>query len=320
MTAALDIFVFLFSTFVLPFIALGVIRKVKARMQGRVGARIVQPLFDVVKMLGKGQTVSETTTWIFQLSSALNCATILLIACLVPWLSFKPSFPGDDLFLLLYLLALVRFMTMLSAMDTGSSFGAFGASREAYLAMLVEPAMFISLAAPGLMSHQSSLSLIFDFQQPCTIYNLPVWLGAAMGLYLSSLVDLSRMPIDDPTTHLELTMVHEAMTLENSGKNLALIDFCHLLRMVVLFGLTVQCLLHAITKFYVYDPLAWGFLSIAGIIGLAMVTGVVESVTVKLQWRRAPEFIAYALTMSFLAVAGALIGSALGGPNGSHGL
>jgi formate hydrogenlyase subunit 4 len=315
---ALNYILFALCIFVLPFITLGIIRKVKARMQGRVGARISQPLFDVLKMLAKGQTVSETTTWIFQLSAALNCATILLIACLVPWLSFKPNFPGDDLFLFLYLLALLRFTTILSAMDTGSSFGAFGASREAYLSMLVEPAMFISLAAPGLVAHTSSLSAIFDFSRSCTIFDAPVWLAAAVGLYLTSLVDLSRMPIDDPTTHLELTMVHEAMILENSGKNLALVEFSHLVKMVVLFGLTLQCLLHAATigNIYVYEPYSWGFISIAGILGMALVTGLVESLSVKLQWRRTPEFIAYALTMSFFAIAGALIG----GSNARHGL
>ena len=193
-------------------------------------------------------------------------------------------------------------------MDTGSAFGAFGASREAYLSMLVEPGMFISLAAPGLVAHTSSLSGIFDFAQRATIADVPVWLAAAVGLYLSSLVDLSRMPIDDPTTHLELTMVHEAMILENSGKNLALVEFAHLVKMVVLFGLTVQCLLHAATYTYIFEPFAWGFLSIAGILGMGLVTGMVESFSVKLQWRRTPEFIAYALTMSFLAIAGALIG------------
>jgi formate hydrogenlyase subunit 4 len=95
------------------------------------------------------------------------------------------------------------------------------------LALLVEPAMFISLAALGLIIPSSSLSAIFDFSHPCSVYDVPVWLAVASGLFLASIVDLSRMPIDDPTTHLELTMVHEAMILENSGKNLALIEYAH---------------------------------------------------------------------------------------------
>src|SRR5271154_6953160 len=114
----------------LPYITLGIIRKLKARMQNRIGAPILQPLLDALKFICKGQTVSETTTWIFLFNSALQAATMLLIAWMVPWLSFKPGFPGDDLFLLLYLLALLRFMTILTALDTGSAFGAFGASRE----------------------------------------------------------------------------------------------------------------------------------------------------------------------------------------------
>lgn len=217
MTIILKFILVIFCLVFLPFIAVGVIRKVKALLQGRMGPRILQPLFDFIKLMRKGQKISETTTWIFRVSCALNLATMIVIACLVPWLSFKPDFPGDDLFLLLYLLALPRFMSILSALDSGSAFGAFGSSREAYLAMLVEPALFISLVALSLLGHSTSLGVIFDLSHTCSIYELPVWLAAALGLFLSSIVDLSRMPIDDPTTHLELTMVHEAMILENSA-------------------------------------------------------------------------------------------------------
>jgi formate hydrogenlyase subunit 4 len=202
---------FVILTFLLPLLVLGVIRQSKARMQGRVGAPMFQPFSDLIKLFRKDQTISETATWIFRISTALNAATMLVIAWIVPWLSFKPAFPGDDLFLLLYLLALLRFMMILSSLDSGSPFGAFAASREAYLAMLVEPAAFISLGALGLVAHSSSLSVIFDLSPASSIYYVPVWLAAGMALFLAAIVDLSRMPIDDPTTHLELTMVHEAM-------------------------------------------------------------------------------------------------------------
>ncbi len=300
--------IFSICTFLLPLITIGVIRKIKARMQNRIGASIFQPLFDVVKLLRKNQTISETTTWIFQVSTAFNAAAILLVACCVPWLSFKPNGPADDLFLVVYVLAAIRFMSILSAMDTGSAFGAFGASREAYLALLVEPAMFIALAALGLLVQSSSLNVIFDYSHCSSVYDVPVWLAAASGLFLVSIVDLSRMPIDDPTTHLELTMVHEAMILENSGKNLALIEYSHLLRMTVLYGLVAQCLLHAATYLWHFNQGTLAFLSIVGIICMAGVTAFIESVSVKMQWRRNPEFIAYALTMSLFAAAGSLIG------------
>jgi len=313
---AIKYLLFIACIFLLPFINLGVLRKTKARMQNRIGASIFQPLFDVVKMLRKGQTISETTTWIFQFSSALNVATALLIAALAPWLSFKPVFQGDDLFLLLYLLAVLRFMTILSALDPGSSFGAFGSSREAFLSVLAEPAMFMSLASLGLVAGSTTLSTIFDYSHPATIYQAPVWFAAGMGLFLASLVDLSRMPIDDPTTHLELTMVHEAMHLENSGKNLALVEFAHFLKMAVLYGLAAQCVLHGLTYFVPLDRTALAFLSILGLLAVSVATALEESVAVKLQWRRTPEFIAYALSMSFFTAAGALIG----GTYASHGL
>lgn len=260
--------------------------------------------------------MSTTTTWIFPASSALGVAVMLLVACLVPWLPFKPDIPGDDLFLLLYLLALVRFMAILAALDAGSAFGAFAASREAYLAMLVEPAMFLSLAALGLMAHSSNLSAIFSLSHRCSLYELPVWLAAGIAFFLASIVDLSRMPVDDPSTHLELTMVHEAMILENSGKNLALIEFAHGLKLVILYGLCAQCFLHAATNVWRPNEIAVSVLSVAGIFVMAFVTAMIESVATKLQWRRLPEFIAYALTMSLFAVAGALIG----GLYGNHGL
>lgn len=299
---------FVLAGFILPFITLGLIRKCKAGLQSRVGPPVLQPLFNTLKFMYKDQTISETTSWVFRASAAVSAGTIVLIACLVPWLSFKPAFPGDDLFLLLYLFALLRFMLVLSALDAGSPFGAFGASREAYLGMLAEPAMFITLAALGLIAHSSNLQQIFDLSQSSTIYDVPVWLAAAVAFFLCSVVDLSRMPIDDPTTHLELTMVSEALIIENSGKNLALVEFTHFLKMAVLYGLTSQCLLHAATYFVHLSQLAAGLLSVGLILILAVFTAVIESVAVKLRWRATPEFIGYALTMSLLAAGGALIG------------
>lgn len=298
------------SLFVLPFLSVGLIRKTKAFMQGRVGAPLLQPFSDMSKFLQKGQTISETTTWVFQLSTALSLATMIFIACIVPWVSFNSTLAGNDLFLLLYMLALLRFCAFLAAMDTGSSFSGFGASREAFLSILTEPAMFLTFAALALSAHSTSLSVIFDFERGSTIYDLPVWLSAALGLFLCSLIDLSRMPIDDPTTHLELTMVHEAMILENSGKNLALVEYTHFLKLVVLYGLSVQCMLHVLLYFIPFDFTLYGVISILGVLALSVLTGLLESVLVKVHWRRTPDFIAYALTMSLFATAGALIGGA----------
>jgi len=225
---------------------------------------------------------------------------MILLAGLIPWISLKPCISGDDLFLVLYMFALSRFFAILGSLDAGSAFGAFAASREATLSFLVEPASMLALVSLGIVSKSSSLSTIFSFDASHSPGSV-VWLMAGCAIFIASLVELSRMPIDDPTTHLELTMVHEAMILEASGRNLALIEYAHALKMTVLLGMVAQCFMHAVPKSYGLSTSALAGFSFAGILIMAAVIGVIEGLTVKLRWRRAPEFIAYSLTMSFLA-------------------
>ncbi len=298
---------FVLCIFWLPLVTVGIIRKTKARLQGRIGASVLQPFYDFVKLWKKGETVCETVSWMFRSSVAINASAMLVLSVFVPWLSFKPVVAGDDLFLVLYLFALMRFFTILMALDPGTAFGAFGASREACLSMLVEPSLFISLAALGQSVHTSSLSAIFSFANTGHLAAVPIWFSVGVSLFLGSLVELSRMPIDDPTTHLELTMVHEAMLLENSGRNLLLAEFAHGLRLVVLYGLSVQCFLHVLVCVLPLTSLWLGVLSLGGIFLLGVLTALIESVSVKLQWKKAPEFIAYGLTMSLLAAVASLI-------------
>ena len=375
---------FLTVLFVLPPLLLGVIRKTKAGFQGRIGARFHQPLFDLIKMLQKGETISQVTSWLFRSTSVINLAVILIIALLTPWLSFKPevfehkveiystqppvpakkksaaaagSFAGggqpssagqtsagqtpaeqapaegaavngqaingqtaqampvtqrsyldhgttgSDIFLIIYLFALARLFTVLSALDAGSVFGGFGASREVTLALLVEPGIMLAFASLGCAAHTSDLNAIFSFGANSPIGDLsPLWFIAGVALFLSSLVELSRMPVDDPTTHLELTMVHEAMILENSGRNLALTEYTHLLKMTVLFGLTGQCFLHGLDSFCHFNPATLAVLSLAVLVFLAFFVGFIESATVKLRWTKVPEFIAYSVLMSLLCI------------------
>ncbi len=291
----------------LPSLTIGIIRKTKARLQNRVGAPLWQHLFDTIKLLRKSETVSENSSWILRVNTVINISIMITLAFLTPWLSFKPATSADDLFLLIYLFAAIRFFAILSSLDPGSAFGAFGASREATLSVLVEPAIILALSAVALSAHTSNLSLVFALTANTPISQAPLWLLAGAGLFLSSLVELSRMPVDDPTTHLELTMVHEAMMLENSGPNLALLEFSSALRLVVLYGLSGQCFLHALHCIWPFASAAGILLSISIIFALAVVTSLIETVSVRLKWTRAPEFVAYGLTMSLLALLVALV-------------
>lgn len=300
--AIMSSFAFAICVALMPFLTVGIIRKVKARLQNRLGPPMLQPLYDFLKLTRKGETVSGTVTWLFRSTAAINVSVMFMMSALIPWLSFKPVLPGADLFLVIYFFAFARFFTVLSAMDAGSAFGAFGASREVTVALLVEPATVLSLVAIASLSHSSDLNFIFSLTNIALASNPGVWLLVGTAILLSSLAELSRMPVDDPTTHLELTMVHEAMILEASGRNLMLIEYAHSLRMSILFGLASQCFLRAVPQYWSAPPVVQGVLSIAGIIACATAVGGFESASVKLQWKKVPEFIAYSLTMALLAV------------------
>lgn len=299
-----DWILFALCVVLLPPLCLGLIRKTKARLQNRLGPPLFQPLLDLFKLLKKGETVSATMSGTFRLSCVVVLSTMLILAWLTPWLSFKPWSPNADLFFIVYLFALARVFSLLGALDSGSAFGAFGASREVTLGLLVEPALLLGLVALGLFSGSSDLRLIFSYPsfQYLGATAVPgIWLLVGLSILLSSLVELSRMPVDDPTTHLELTMVHEAMVLEASGRNLALIEFAHALKMSILFGLAAQCFVHAAAAVWPLSSLTQGLLNVGGIGLIAVSVGVLESLSVKLQWRKVPEFIAYVVSMSLLA-------------------
>lgn len=285
----------------LPIFTVGTIRKTKARLQNRMGPPIFQPLFDLLKLLKKGETVSKSVSYIFRSTSAINLSVLILVALLLPWMCSKPNLDGADLFLVIYLMSLSRLFTLLAALDSGSAFGAFGASREASLSLLVEPSMVLALISLSLLSHTSDLTAIFSYSNVALINKPGLWLLVGTALFLCSLVELSRMPVDDPTTHLELTMVHEAMILEASGRNLALLEFSHALRMTILFGLVAQCYMHAVPYLWqTTDAVRLG-VSLICVLSIACFVGVLESILVKLQWVKIPNFIAYSLTMSLLA-------------------
>lgn len=301
---------FIFCVVLIPPVCLGIIRKTKARLQNRIGAPILQPLFDLLKLLRKGETLSTTMSGVFRLSSVLILGTIVLLAWIAPWLNFKPWSPNADLFLIVYFFALAKVFSLLGSLDSGSAFGAFAASREATLGLLVEPAMLLALVALALFCGTTDLRMIFAYGAAggnaaagsFAASAVPViWVLVGFSILLSSLVELSRMPVDDPTTHLELTMVHEAMILEASGRNLALIEFAHALKMSIFFGLTSQCFLHALSTVWKMDAVTRGVMNVGGICCIAIAVGVFEGLSVKLQWRKVPEFVAYVVSMSLLA-------------------
>ncbi len=288
----------------LPLLLTGVIRKAKALLQTRVGAPVLQPFYDIAKWFAKGETISETAGWIFIWAPRIGLAVAALAAVLVPWAGpLLPAewAPATNFLLVLYLLALSKFFGMLSAMDTGSAFGGLGASREATISLLVEPALVLGLGALGLGAGSTDLGAIYAHPASPSVALL---VGAA--LVIAALAELSRMPVDDPTTHLELTMVHEAMILENSGRNLAVTEYAVALRSCVLFGLAAQTLLLAWPWFGSLSLLPRYGVSVAALFVLGVAVAVAEGVLVKLKWRQVPGFLAAAVVLGLFAALAAV--------------
>jgi formate hydrogenlyase subunit 4 len=303
LTPAITIALTVTHILIAPLLVVGFIRKVKARLQNRVGPPLLQPFWDVAKLLGKGETISETATWAFRLAPIANLACVTAAAFMTPWLGLAAPIPGD-LFLVVYILALGKFCMSLSSLDTGSSFGAFASSREAAVSVLSEPAMLLALAALAVRARSSSLTAMLTLHSSGE-HTIVISALVTVALALATVAELSRMPIDDPTTHLELTMIHEAQILENSGRNLAIVEFAAALKLVVMLGLVGEVVLSALPRM---QP---GFSYLAGIAAIvvsASAIAAIESVSVKLRWRRVPNLMSFAVGAGIFACLLAALG------------
>jgi formate hydrogenlyase subunit 4 len=278
-----DMLIHLALLLLLPPLLLGVINKTKALFAGRVGAPLLQPYYDLIKLMRKDVVVSTTTTWIFVAAPVVGLTTVLLAGLLVPLGSFEaPVVFTGDVILFAYLLGLGRFFTTAAALDTGSAFEGMGASREVTFACLSEPALFLALLA--LVKISGSLTLTGMLHGPLAVplatVAAPLVL-IAIGLSVVLLAETCRIPVDDPSTHLELTMIHEVMVLDHSGPLLGLILYGASIKLFVLGAL----LLHVLAPFQTVPAWSNWPLFAVEMLALAAGIGVIESVIARLQIR-----------------------------------
>src|SRR5947199_5614867 len=222
-----------------PFIV-GLIRKVKARLQCRRGASVFQPYADLAKLFKKQPVVSTTTSWIFTATPYILFASTLAAGLLVPvFVSQTPLNFAGNIIALVYLLALGTFFLMLAGLDAGSAFGGMGSSREAIVASLTEPAAILSIFAIALTTGSTNLSTIVHKTALLEgiVTDPPPHLMALAALFIVTIAETGRVPVDNPATHLELTMIHEAMILEYSGRYLALVEWAAGLKLLVFLAL-----------------------------------------------------------------------------------
>ncbi|MBM3267677.1 MAG: NADH-quinone oxidoreductase subunit H [Candidatus Sericytochromatia bacterium] len=277
----------------------GVVNRTKAMFAGRTGPPLLQTWYDIAKLLRKGAVYSTTATWLFRAGPAVGLAALLAALLLVPAGGLgAPLRFGGDVVLFAYLLALARFGCILAALDTGSAFEGMGASREAQFSALAEPALFLGVAALARQSGELSLSGMYAALDPATWGRaFPALCLIAVSLFVVLLSENSRMPVDDPGTHLELTMIHEVMVLDHGGPDLAFITYAAALKLWVLGALVVGLLVPVRTENFALDLGAF----LTGMAALGVAIGVVESVLARFSLLRVPKFLGSAAVLAALA-------------------
>jgi formate hydrogenlyase subunit 4 len=278
------------------FLFPGIIIRAKSLSSGRKGPGLLQPARDIRVLLMKGSVFSNTSGIIFQIAPVISLASVICAILLLPFANQPAliSFEGDFIFFA-YILAFGKFFTIIAALDTGSSFEGMGANREALFSMLVEPAFFILLATFAMFTGYTSFSDIFSHF--FIIGNPYVLIYGLIGFYLFvqiAMIENSRLPVDDPKTHLELTMIHEVMILDNSGFDKALIHIGSYLKFAIYGSLIYNVMVPAGWNIYLQAGL---FLAVQMV--FAVIVGMLESFRARNKMNKNPKFI---LTLSAVAL------------------
>ena len=284
----------------------GVLRKLKARLQGRRGASVFQPYRDLQKLLIKEAVVSENTSWIFRFTPYLVASVMLLSSLVVPMLTTSTplGFTGN-IIVLMYLLLLATFFLALAGLDAGSAFGGMGSSREMIIAALAEPTVMVAIFAIALRAGTTSLDEIVRRGADDSLLLLnPGHLLSFVAFFIVALAETGRLPVDNPATHLELTMIHEAMILEYSGRHLALIEWAAGMKLF-LFLTLLSNLFFPWGVARAIEPLgvAVAFAALAlKVVAMASAIAILETSIAKLRLFRVPELLSGSFTLALLAV------------------
>ena len=279
----------------------GVILKVKALFAGKTGPPLLIRWYTLIKLLRKGSVYSDSTGFVFRLGPVAGCATALLALLFFPFAGLPPLLSFTcDIIVVLYALGLGRFCTVLAALDTASPFEGMGAAREVFFASLAEIGLFVVLILFHRMGGGLSLAGWFAGPQAISLAGTQgaLLLLVIVALFLLLLAENSRVPVDDPATHLELTMIHEVMILDHSGPDLALIEFgahCRLLFSACLVASLLRPTLAA-------GPLANGLVFVGLLVLVYAAVGVTESITARLRMNLVPKFILTSFALVFFAI------------------
>ena len=286
-------------------LCVGIIRKMKAKFQNRQGAGVFQPYNDLWKLFNKDEVISSDASWIFRFAPFIVFAATLAVTAGIPtFASFLSNELTSDILVVIYLLAIGTFFLALAGMDTGSAFGGFASSREMTVAALAEGGALFSLLTVALISGTTNLFLIsgtdFISQFPPS---LPVIL-AFMGFFIAMLAETSRFPFDNPATHLELTMIHEAMILEYSGKKLALMEWAAANKLMIFMALGSSLFFPwGIANSLSFGAIVFSILIfLLKILAFCFVIAFIESSVAKFRLFRLPDLLLASFVLSAIAI------------------
>ncbi len=271
----------------MPFLFAGIINRTKAFWSGRKGAPVMQPLYDFIKLLKKNILTANVATPVFSFASSAAFSSVLFAALFVPMAGSSAIINIEAGFVVMaYILAFGKYFSIIGAMDTGSSFEGMGSSREVNFTSIIEPAFFIIFASIILLTGHYNLSDLLISLEYSNPYEFVIIILTAISFFVILITEGSRVPVDDPNTHLELTMIHEVMVLDNSGAELALFNYASYLKMMIFASLAAAVLIPPGL------PLLSSVMLFIGIIMLiAVIIGTLESSVARLRNSHVFEFV-----------------------------
>ena len=279
------------------FFFTGIVFRTKSIFSGRKGRSIFQPMNDIWRLMRKGSVYSQTSSFIFRIAPSIYFASVIIAIMLIPFGGQKGIFSFNcDFVFFAYILAVGKFFNIVGALDTGSSFEGMGASREALYSLLAEPAFFILMGSFALLTGYTSFSDIFISIHFGSYISYAIVALAAYILIIIAMVENSRMPVDDPKTHLELTMVHEVMILDNSGFDLGLIFYATNLKFAMYGAILANLFLTPGKEWFLLIPI---FVVVQ--ILFAIIVGIIESFIARFRMNHNSQFI-FALTSISLII------------------
>jgi formate hydrogenlyase subunit 4 len=288
----------------------GTLRTLKARLVGRRGPAPWQPFFDLRKLLGKTPVVSDTTSWIFLVTPYVLVSAMLVAALAAPVLTSRPPLAFAGIILLMSLFLLGTFFLALAGLDAGSAFGGMGSSREVAIAALAEPTVIVAVFALALRANTTNLGAIVErlSVEPLLAVNAGNLL-AFVAFFIVMLAETGRLPVDNPATHLELTMIHEAMVLEYSARHLALVEWASAMKLFLFLTLLANLFFPwGVPAQAAPTALLLGLLAVAGKLAVLVVAlATLETVVAKLRLFRVPELLAGSFALGVISVSAVVL-------------